>query len=97
MKRRNIQDCVDVDAIPPEENHRSRKFFSAFLQLTDKVLVFRDRYQALYLVLVRGRQILQPIDAFVDVRQRQQIQQNIEWGQKPGPEPVANEIAPYCR
>src|SRR5262245_17938108 len=97
MKRRNIQDCVDVDAIRSKKDHCSRKFISAFLQLTDKVLVFRDRYQALHLVLIRGRQILQPIDAFVDVRQRQQIQQNIERRQKPGPKSVANEIAPHRR
>src|SRR5215510_5665291 len=29
VKGGNIHDCVDVDAIPSEENHRSRKFFSA--------------------------------------------------------------------
>src|SRR5262245_18031854 len=37
------------------------------------------------------------MDAFVDVRQRQQIQQSIEWGQDPGPESIADEIAPQRR
>src|SRR5262245_5608043 len=78
MKRRNIHDRVHADAIPSEENHRSRKFLRALLQLSDEVMIFRDCYQALYLLLVRGRQILEPIDAFIDVRERQQIEQNID-------------------
>ena len=79
MERRNIKERVHVDAVPSEENHCPRKLLSALLQSSDEILLFRDLHQTLHLILISGRQILQPIDALVDVRQRQQIQQSVEW------------------
>jgi hypothetical protein len=94
MKRWNIKERFHVDAVPSEENHCPRELLGPLLQSSDEILLFRDPQQTLHLVLVSGRQLLQPIDAFVDVGQRQQIQQSVEWRQYPGQEPVADEIAP---
>src|ERR1700681_3239892 len=76
---RNIQERVDADAVPAEENHRPWKLLRPLLQLSDEILLFRDLNQTPHLVLMGGRQILQPVDALVDVRQRQEIQQSVEW------------------
>jgi hypothetical protein len=97
MERRNIQERVHIDAVPSKENHRTRKLLRPVLQLSDEILLFRDLDQACHFVLIGGRQILQPIDALIDIGQRQEIQQRVEWRQYPGWEPVANEITPQCR
>src|SRR4029077_2856419 len=93
MKRWNVQDGLHIDAVPSEENHCPRKLLGSLLQLSDKILLFCNLNQAFHLFLIGGRQISQPIDALIDVRQRQQIQECIEWRQDPRPEPVADEIA----
>src|SRR5262245_39086390 len=97
VKRRNVQKRMHIDAVPSEKDHCSRKLFSSLLQSGDKILLFCDFKQPFHLVLIRGWQIFQPIDAFVDVGQRQQIQQGIEWGKNPSPESVADEITPQRR
>ena len=51
------------------------------------------RIRSLHLVLIGGRQILEPIDALVDVGQRQQVEQDVERRQHPGEEAVADEVA----
>src|SRR5262249_61924268 len=47
--------------------------------------------------LTGGSKTIEPIDAFVDVGQRQQIQEDVEWRQDPGRETVADEITPQRR
>src|SRR5262245_46324916 len=84
MERRDIEKGVLVDAVPAEENHRTWIFLRRLFELPDKIRVPRSLDQALQLVLIGGRQIAEPIDAFVDVGQRQQIQEDVEWRKDPG-------------
>src|SRR5215467_9823995 len=42
------------------------------------------------------RHFLEAINAFVDVRQREQVQQNIDGGKHPKKEPISKEIASQC-
>src|ERR1700730_3692398 len=97
MECRHIKERLHIDAVPSEENHCPRELLGPFLQSSNEILLFRDLHQALHLVLISERQIFQPIDALVDVGQREQIEQNVKWRQHPGREPVADEIAPQCR
>ena len=97
MERWDIEEGVLVDAVPAEENHRTRIFLRRLFQLPDKIRVSRSLDQALHLVLIGGRQIAELIDAFIDVGQRQQIQEDVERRQDPGRKTVADEIAPQRR
>src|SRR5262249_3103268 len=40
-----------------------------------------------------GRQVSKPIDAPVDVRQRDKVQENIDWRQRPGRKTITEEVA----
>src|ERR1700691_2572303 len=42
MEGRNVQERIDVDAVPAEENHRARKLLRPLLQLRDEFLLLRD-------------------------------------------------------
>ncbi len=94
MEGRHIQECFLVNAVPAEEHHRPRILLRRFLQLRDEIGLVGGLDQALHLVLIVRRQILEPVNALVDIRQRQQIKQRVERRQQPGRKSIADEIAP---
>ena len=97
MERRDIEEGVLVNAVPAEENHRTWIFLCRLFQLPDKIRVSRSLDQALHLVLIGDWHIAEPINAFIEVGQRQQIQEDVEWRQDSGRKTVADEIAPQHR
>src|SRR6516162_1546396 len=64
MERRDVEEGVLIESVPAEENHRTWIFLRRLFQLPDKIRISRGLDQALHLILIGGRQIAEPIDAF---------------------------------
>lgn len=67
--------------------------FCLLFEPTDKICFVCNADQATNLDLMTGWQILKAIDAFVGVRQRKQIEQDIDGRKHPQKEAVADEVA----
>src|SRR5580700_4436531 len=89
----NVYDCFGFDPVDLPENHCAFMLLRSLLDPADEVGCVRDLNQTPHIVLIVRRQIFQTINALVDVRQRKQIQYNINGGQHPDEEAVADEIA----
>ena len=71
--------------------------FERSFDLADQVGVVGEPHQSPHFILIVRRQIFQAIDALIDIRQRQQIKQNIDGRQHPDKEAIADEIAAQRR
>ena len=80
MKCRRIYKRVDVFPVPLEENHGTVEFLDTLLKLSNKIpsalAFFFDA--ELDLLAVGCRRMGEAIDALVDVRQCQQVEQDIK-------------------
>ena len=63
-----------LNAVAAPKKHRAFVLFCPLLEPATEVDLVRDADQAPHLVLMIGWQILQAIDAFVGVRQREQVE-----------------------
>jgi hypothetical protein len=92
VKLGEIEDSVEVTAVPLEKNHFAVVVFEFVLKLGGKVFLIDRLEQRFDLGLVRRRQILELVHAFVPVRQRQKIDEKVERRQVPGERAVAQKI-----
>ena len=75
---RNVNKRVDIFPRPFEKNHAARHIFNAVFQLADEIRFVSGIDEALHFTRVRFREILQAINPLVDVRQGQDIQNDID-------------------
>jgi hypothetical protein len=87
-----MSESVDVDAVPLPENHGARVRFGTFIEARDEVLPLGTFDQPLHLIAMIARQLLKAVNPFVDMGQRQQVEQRIERRQQPKQHVVAEEI-----
>ena len=88
MKLGDARERLDIRAVPLEKEHAAHLGRGGLLQLTDEILSARRLDQARDLALMSLRQVREPIDALVDVGQREQVQENVDRGQQPDRNPL---------
>ena len=94
VERRDVHEAVHVGPVPLQEDHAAIVVLGPFFQFGDEVFLVGGVNQALDLGLVRRGQIFQLVNALVDIGKRQEVQHGVGWGQQPGNQPIAEEVAP---
>lgn len=92
MKCRDVDRCFDVLAVPFEKVHRPWQALGFFVDQRGKANLVGFFQKAADLFLICFWKIFEFVNAFIYVRQREDIHQDIYWRRQPCADAVAHEV-----